>query len=301
MSKKPSLVADIVTLTSRLPWWMGLVLAVVSYYGFHMLAGVEVPTATKAADAGSMVIWQFARMTGTFLQYLVPLLCVVGVMMSLLSGRRRKALGDQVRSGARAVGDLDWREFERLVGAWFEQRGFRVSETASGADGGVDLYATRDGERVLIQCKHWRARKVGVEPVRELYGVLAASRGAGAYVVTSGEFTKAAREFAQGRVIELVDGSELRKALCAPAAAAARPQVSISPVAAVVPREEHAAPSPVAQPVISAEAAPERIPACPRCGATMTKRVAKTGARAGQSFWGCSTFPSCRGAREIGG
>ncbi len=301
MSKKSSLVADIVTLTSRLPWWVGVLLAAVSYYGFHLLAGVEVPTANRAADAGPVVIWQFARMAGYFLQYLVPLLCVIGAVVSLLSGRRRKALGDQVRSGARAVEDLDWREFERLIGAWFEQRGFQVSETASGADGGVDLYATRDGERVLIQCKHWRARKVGVEPVRELYGVLAASRGAGAYVVTSGEFTKAARDFAQGREIQLIDGSELRKVLLTPAAAVARPQVSGTPVAAVVPREERAEPSFVAPSVITADGqTPEQTPACPRCGATMTKRVAKVGARVGQSFWGCSTFPTCRGAREIG-
>lgn len=300
MSKKPSLVDDIVTLTSRLPWWVGLLFAAVSYYGFHRLAGVEVPTATKAADAGPMVIWQFAKMAGYFLQYLVPLLCGVGAVVSLLSGRRRKALGDQVKSGARAVGDLDWREFERLVGAWFEQRGFSVSETASGADGGVDLYATRDGERVLVQCKHWRARKVGVEPVRELYGVLAASRGAGAYVVTSGEFTKAAREFARGREIQLVDGSELRKALASPVSAAARAQVSASSLPAGGSREQRAVPAPVA-PVSAEPQVFEQSPACPRCGAAMTRRVARTGARAGQSFWGCSTFPSCRGAREIGG
>lgn len=300
MSKKPSLVADIVTLTSRLPWWVGLLLAAASYYGLHRLAGVELPTATRAADAGPVVIWQFAKMAGYYLQYLVPLLCVVGAVVSLLSGRRRKALGDQVGSGARAVGDLDWREFERLVGAWFEQRGFRVGETASGADGGVDLYATRDGERVLVQCKHWRARKVGVEPVRELYGVLAASRGAGAYVVTSGEFTKAAREFARGREIQLVDGSELRKALVGPVAAAGPARVSASQLSAVFSREQRAEPSPVA--AVSAEPqVTEQSPACPRCGAAMTRRVARTGARAGQSFWGCSTFPSCRGAREIAG
>lgn len=292
MTKKPSLVADIVTLSSRLPWWGGLLLAVVSYYGFHSLAGIDAPTATKAADAGPMVLRQFARTAGYFLQYLVPLLCVVGVLVSLLSGRRRKALGDQVMSGVRAVGELDWREFERLVGAWFEQRGFRVSETASGADGGVDLYASRDGERVLIQCKHWRARKVGVEPVRELYGVLAASRGAGAYVVTSGQFTQAAREFAQGREIQLVDGNELRKALSKPAAAEARP-----PVPAVVTQPARAESTPDGQGMIASEL---QTPACPRCGAAMVTRVARTGPRAGQSFWGCSTFPTCRGAREIG-
>ena len=246
-----------------------------------------------------MMIWQFARVAGTFLQYLVPLLCVVGAVVSLLSGRRRKALGDEVGSGARVVGDLDWREFERLVGAWFERRGFRVSETASGADGGVDLYATRDGERVLVQCKHWRARKVGVEPVRELYGVLAASRGAGAYVVTSGEFTKAAREFARGREIQLVDGGELRKALAVPVAAAGRAPASVSGAPVVDSRVERLEPLRVTQAVGAEPQISEQTPACPRCGAAMTRRVARTGARVGQSFWGCSTFPSCRGAREI--
>jgi restriction system protein len=295
MSKNSGLVVDIVTLTSRLPWWVGLLLAAGSYCGFHLLAGVDLPRATGVADAGPLVVWQYARMAGYYLQYVVPPLCVAGVMMSLLLGRRRKALGNQVRSGARSVEDLNWHEFERLVGAWFEQRGFRVSETASGADGGVDLVATRDGERVLVQCKHWRARRVGVEPVRELYGVLAASRGAGGYVVTSGEFTKAARDFAKGREIELIDGSELRKALSAPVATTARPQEPVPRGPVVVPRDERATSSCVAQPLISGE---ERAPVCPRCGATMVKRVAKTGARAGQSFWGCSSFPSCRGARE---
>ena len=56
----------------------GLLLAVVGYYGLHWLAGVELLTATRAADAGPVVIWQFAKMAGYFLQYLVPLLCVVG-------------------------------------------------------------------------------------------------------------------------------------------------------------------------------------------------------------------------------
>lgn len=35
-------------------------------------------------------------------------------------------------------------------------------------------------------------------------------------------------------------------------------------------------------------------PSCPKCSAPMVLRVAKTGAHAGQKFWGCSTFPKCR-------
>jgi len=34
---------------------------------------------------------------------------------------------------------------------------------------------------------------------------------------------------------------------------------------------------------------------CPTCGASMVKRVAKKGANARNFFWGCSTFPKCKG------
>ncbi|CRN05527.1 Nuclease-related domain protein [Pseudomonas sp. URMO17WK12:I11] len=33
---------------------------------------------------------------------------------------------------------------------------------------------------------------------------------------------------------------------------------------------------------------------CPKCGSALLVRTIKTGANAGQQFWGCSTFPKCR-------
>jgi hypothetical protein len=38
-------------------------------------------------------------------------------------------------------------------------------------------------------------------------------------------------------------------------------------------------------------------PACPQCGSKMVLREAHRGANAGQSFWGCSRYPACRGTR----
>jgi predicted RNA-binding Zn-ribbon protein involved in translation (DUF1610 family) len=37
------------------------------------------------------------------------------------------------------------------------------------------------------------------------------------------------------------------------------------------------------------------LPRCPKCGSTMILRTAKSGANAGNKFWGCSTYPTCRG------
>jgi hypothetical protein len=36
-------------------------------------------------------------------------------------------------------------------------------------------------------------------------------------------------------------------------------------------------------------------PNCPKCGSAMVLRTAKSGANQGEKFWGCSTFPQCRG------
>ena len=84
---------------------------------------------------------------------------------------------------------MGWREFETLVGESFRQQGFVVTETGgSGADGGIDLKLRKDNEVFLVQCKQWRAYKVSVQIVRELFGVMAAQGATGGFVVTSGVF-----------------------------------------------------------------------------------------------------------------
>ena len=113
---------------------------------------------------------------------------------------------------------MTWRQFEMLVGEGFRLQGFQVAETGGGgADGGVDLVLTRagknGGEKFLVQCKQWRAFKVGVDVVRELYGVMAAKGATGGFVVTSGRFTEDAIGFASGRNVTLVDGPKLHALL----------------------------------------------------------------------------------------
>jgi restriction system protein len=43
----------------------------------------------------------------------------------------------------------------------------------------------------------------------------------------------------------------------------------------------------------------ENAPVCPECGKPMRKRIAKTGKNSGKSFWGCSAYPACSGARHL--
>lgn len=41
------------------------------------------------------------------------------------------------------------------------------------------------------------------------------------------------------------------------------------------------------------------IPSCPQCGGAMALRTAKTGKNAGQQFWGCVSYPECKGLVKI--
>lgn len=62
-------------------------------------------------------------------------------------------------------------------------------------------------------------------------------------------------------------------------------------------------PSPLPQPEPAPSPAPDETdaptPPCPRCGTPTVLRYAKKGANAGQPFFGCPTFPKCRGVVAI--
>ena len=109
-----------------------------------------------------------------------------------------------------ALDGMSWREFEMLVGEAFRLQGYRVLETGGGgADGGIDLVLAKGTEKFLVQCKQWKAYKVGVDVVRKPYDVMAAKGATGGFVVTSGRFTDDATKFAAGRNVRLIDGPKL--------------------------------------------------------------------------------------------
>jgi restriction system protein len=50
---------------------------------------------------------------------------------------------------------------------------------------------------------------------------------------------------------------------------------------------------------VKRRADPARQRPCPACGQAMVVRTIKTGARAGQQFWGCSGYPRCRASQDL--
>jgi len=214
--RKTSTAEDLMDLVAMLPWWAGIALALTSYMVLHSIAIRPLPAAQSPQQIGQLAttaIWQGLATGG---QYILPLICLAGAAISAVRKRRRSRLFEttSASSSADALNNMSWREFETLVGEGFRRRGYGVKETGGGGpDGGVDLVLSKDGEKTLVQCKQWKAFKVGVSNVRELYGVMAAICAAAGIVVTSGKFTQEAEAFAEGRNIRLLNGNMLMRLL----------------------------------------------------------------------------------------
>ena len=288
--KKTSPIEDVMELMSMLPWWAGVALALASYLLLHAVASQPVVAATQVGQMGAMVTQTLWKTFASVGQYALPIICLAGAAMSAWKRKQRQGLISNVTvsPASNALDGMSWQEFEMLVGEGFRLQGYKVVETGGGgADGGVDLVLSRPGkngaEKFLVQCKQWRAFKVGVDVIRELYGVMAAKGAAGGFVVTSGRFTDDAISFATGRNVTLVDGPKLhgmiRQAKAATTGASSRTAQT--------------------QPSASGEGS-DTQQACPSCSKPMVRRTAKRSANAGGEFWGCTGYPVCRGTRPLG-
>jgi restriction system protein len=271
----------LVEMVALLPWWAGLIGAVLSYVVLHRIASAPVEAVPyKPGQLTSTLLPAIWHGLATAGQYVLPMIFGIGAFFSIWRRRERRQLVQNVTQG-RAVDVLDkmtWVQFEHLVGEGFRLQGYTVAETGGGgADGGVDLVLRRGREKFLVQCKQWRAFRVGVDVVRELYGVMAARGAAGGFVVTSGRFTDEAVEFANGRNVVLVDGPKLFALIRQAQAATGEAQPSVG----------------------SSDRTNAATPECPTCSRPMTRRTAKRGANAGTAFWGCTGYPACKGTRSI--
>ncbi len=161
-----------------------------------------------------------------------------------------------------ALGEIDWFQFEKFCAALLRTEGYAV-ERKGGAqpDGGVDLIASKPGETMLVQCKHWKTWTVQEKVIRELLGSMT-HYGAkqGALHVLKGA-TRPAEAFARHHNITVVDGQELARR--------AHGRLTSSDLTTLLNSHEHH---------------------CPKCESVMVWRTGDF-----TPFWGCTNYPRCRG------
>jgi restriction system protein len=191
---------SLMTVLSRSPWWASVVFAAFVYLLMSVVAPMLLSTNPRLSAIGvglSKVAWISAV-------FLFP------GFISVASSVRKRALFDS-QSEEWSPERLSWQEFENLLSEAFRRQGYNVRDLGGdGPDGGIDLEIHKGRERYLVQCKHWKIRRVGVKVVREMFGVMTAEKATGVYIVTSGQFTPDAILFAEGKPIQLVDGVRLK-------------------------------------------------------------------------------------------
>lgn len=173
---------------------------------------------------------------------------------------------------------LTWGQFEHLVADAYQRKGYRKFDNGGPGDGGVDVILRREDARIAVQCKQWKTWSIGEPALRDFLGAITDGGYDQGIFVTVGKFTAAAQKFADRNRIELVDGEKLLALV---------KDVQPGSVASSVP--------------VNIEPSPSRdqTPSCPKCHTPMVRRVAKRGPQAGSQFWGCPSYPACRGTLPL--
>lgn len=125
------------------------------------------------------------------------------------------AVADELDASSN-IAAMDWEDFENLIRELFEkefaQSGGEVKVTQASRDGGVDAVAFDPdpirGGKIVIQAKRY-TNTVGVSAVRDLYGTVMNEGATKGILVTTADYGPDAYEFAKGKPLTLLNGSNL--------------------------------------------------------------------------------------------
>jgi len=174
---------------------------------------------------------------------------------------------------------LSNKEFEQLIKKLFVWRGYTVVDDN---ENNIDLALQKDSQITFVQFYQWQQNSVDVSSVEYLFSAMESYEVKNGIIMSTGVFTEEAIEFSLGKKILLVNGKDLSQMVEA---------LMLSESTSSEGEDSHDS-------VLENESDDEAIetePLCPLCSHKMIKRVAKKGKNAGNTFWGCSQFPKCRG------
>jgi restriction system protein len=287
MARRKESILDVL---SMFPWWVSVALSATAFIGLRFVLPLFIPSGP--ATASNYALKGILGGLSAAAPFVAFFFLILAAIVAFQQWRERSLLDKQ--DGLASIRALSWARFESLVGEAYRRQGYSVFRASgNGPDGGVDLVLKRDGNTLLVQCKQWKAAKVGVKVIRELYGVMTARKAHGAIVVTSGILTQEARAFAEGKPIDFLEGDQLavliRSVQAMPSSSPGLRPSKQPPVAALDQPPPTGSPAP-------AFTAQMR---CPKCGQPMVLRTAKHGPHPGQQFWGCSQYPRCRATERL--
>lgn len=143
---------------------------------------------------------------GTLAALIVTLL-VGGVATFYILGMRLRR--EEQATGILALAGMHWREFQRLVVAVMQRRGYRPVPHSAGIDDDALIELEHEGKAWLLSTKHGAAYVLGPPVIAEFANVLQLRGATGGWMTTLGNTTADNVALARVQKIELLDGQTL--------------------------------------------------------------------------------------------
>lgn len=279
------------------PWWISIVLAILSYVALRWIAPAMLDSGLAGKTLGNLS-FQFS----TWISLLFVLMAAASGLREILmrrgtsvrsaSGGTESTFGQQyIKSDKETrrvnplladapvdakplswsvdlLRELEWKRFEAVGAELFRELGFRAEMLSKGPDGGIDVKLYKDGDvapAAIVQCKSWKARQVGIKPLREFLGVMTHEGVKEGIFLAAFDFTQEAMEFAKANGIDAVDGKHFIQMIGTLSVEAQQQLLRI------------------------ATEGDYKTPSCPSCAVKLVRRSSSHG-----SFWGCTNYPRCK-------
>jgi restriction system protein len=134
------------------------------------------------------------------------------VLEHYIDREKYRNISESIPKTPQSIGSLDGTDFELLLQRLYLAKGFQVQRIGGVGDQGGDLIANKAGDRLLIQAKRYTG-SVPNAAVQQAFTAKTHHNCTSAAVVTTGEFTREAREVAKTTGVRLIGSKELKRDL----------------------------------------------------------------------------------------
>lgn len=173
-------------------------------------------------------------------------------------------------SGIDEIDKMDGLQFEHYLKALFKELGYKSEVTKGSNDFGADLIIKKDSEKTVIQAKRYKYKNhVSIDAVQQIYTAIPYYKANSGWIITNSQYTKSAEKLASVTNVKLIDRYKLVNFINE-----IKPSITPTEVKKII------------QP---------KARKCPECKNDLIIRRSK----AGNEFFGCSNYPTCKHTESI--
>ena len=251
---------------------IGLIISLVLFALGYYLRGNDSYTSRTQVDSEAFIL--IYALLGKLSYFYSGIFFLISIAVFVWNSAGKKSLMPEERNALSDLKELSWSEFREYVVGLFQKLDFYTESKGTRDDQYADLRLKKAARTSLVCCRKYYVGKIPLSMVSEFYAAMlkepALEKG---YFITTGSFSHDARKFAADKPLVLIDGEKLME--------------FVKITESIASAKERS----------SLQNDPGKMDyACPVCGANMLLKTVENNPHSVTQFWGCSAYPSCKGA-----